>query len=51
MYQYETARLFEGEVTAETLKMRELVRRVEIVGTRLGEAADALADGAMKRWH
>lgn len=51
MYQYETARLFAGDVTAETLKMRELARRLETVGIRLGDAADALADGAMKRWH
>jgi hypothetical protein len=31
--------------------MRELVRRLDIAGERLSDAADALADGAMKRWH
>lgn len=51
LYQYEIAHLFASEMTAERMKTRELVRRLEIVGLRLGEAADALADGAMKRWH
>lgn len=51
MYQYEVAELLAEDMTAETFRTRELVRRLEIVGTRLGEAADALADGAMKRWH
>lgn len=50
MYQYEIAQLLSDEMSAETLKTRELLRRLEIVGTRLGDAADALADGAMKRW-
>jgi uncharacterized protein len=31
------------------LKRRELLRRLDVVGLRLGEAADALADGAVKR--
>jgi uncharacterized protein Yka (UPF0111/DUF47 family) len=51
LYQYEIAALFGSAMTAETMKTRELVRRLEIVGMRLGDAADALADGAMKRWH
>lgn len=50
-YQYEIAELFVGEVNADTFKSRELVRRLDIAGSRLSEAADALADGAMKRWH
>lgn len=50
-YQYEIAELFVDKVTAETFKRRELVRRLDIAGMRLSEAADALADGAMKRWH
>lgn len=50
-YQYEIAALFVDDITAETFKRRELVRRLDIAGTRLSEAADALADGAMKRWH
>lgn len=50
MYQYEIANLFADDMTAELMKTRELVRRLEIAGINLGEAADALADGAMKRW-
>lgn len=50
-YQYEIAELFADEITAETFKRRELARRLDIAGIRLSEAADALADGAMKRWH
>lgn len=49
MYQYEISRIFSGEITADALKERELVRRLEIVGVAIGEAADAIADGAMKR--
>ncbi|MET8865734.1 DUF47 family protein [Nonomuraea sp. NPDC049421] len=49
MYQYEISRIFSGELTAEAMKQRELVRRLEIVGVAIGEAADAIADGAMKR--
>ncbi|MGW5687920.1 DUF47 domain-containing protein [Nonomuraea sp. NPDC003754] len=49
MYQYEIARIFSGEVTADAMKERELVRRLEIVGMAIGDAADAIADGAMKR--
>lgn len=39
------------EVTSELLKQRELLRRLDLVGLRIGESADALADGAMKRSH
>ncbi|MCK2217966.1 DUF47 family protein [Actinomadura sp. ATCC 31491] len=50
MYQYEISRIFSGgELTPEAMKERELVRRLEIVGVAIGEAADAIADGAMKR--
>ncbi|MFI6504611.1 DUF47 domain-containing protein [Nonomuraea typhae] len=49
MYQYEISRIFSGEVTAVALKERELVRRLEIVGMAIGDAADAIADGSMKR--
>ncbi|MCF6472560.1 DUF47 family protein [Nonomuraea sp. MG754425] len=49
MYQYEISRIFSGEITADAMKERELVRRLEIVGMAIGEAADAIADGAMKR--
>lgn len=50
-YQYEIAELFVDEISAETFKRRELVRRLDIAGIHLAEAADSLADGAMKRWH
>lgn len=33
------------------LRRRELLRRIDITGLRLAEAADALADGAVKRSH
>ncbi|GAA4961207.1 uncharacterized protein Yka (UPF0111/DUF47 family) [Nonomuraea thailandensis] len=49
MYQYEISRIFSGEITTNAMKERELVRRLEIVGVAIGEAADAIADGAMKR--
>lgn len=49
MYQYEISRIFSGELTANAMKERELVRRLEIVGVAIGDAADAIADGAMKR--
>lgn len=43
------ADLFAQELSVEVLKERELLRRLDIVALRLGEAADALADGQMKR--
>lgn len=49
MYQLAMAELLSGELTSATLKCRELLRRLDVVGLRLGEAADALSDGAMKR--
>ncbi|MEQ4720422.1 DUF47 family protein [Nonomuraea sp. B19D2] len=49
MYQYEISRIFSAELTADAMKERELVRRLEIVGVAIGNAADAIADGAMKR--
>lgn len=36
-------------VDQELLARRELLRRVDVVGLRLAEAADALADGTIKR--
>ena len=49
LYQQQVAALFDLPLDAETLKHRELLRRLDVVGLRLGEAADALADGALKR--
>ncbi len=50
-YQVGMAALLTGEVTAEMLRCRELLRRLDVIGLRLGEAADAFADGAVKRSH
>jgi hypothetical protein len=41
--------LHEDEVTMHTLRQRELLRRLDVAGLRLGEAADALTSGALKR--
>lgn len=49
LYQEQLAELFDGPIDGETLKRRELLRRLDVVGLRLGEAAAALADGAFKR--
>lgn len=51
LYQYGIAELFAGDMSSERMKTRELLRRLEIVGSHIANAADALADGAMKRWH
>jgi uncharacterized protein Yka (UPF0111/DUF47 family) len=50
LYELELAALYRsGEATAELLKVRDLIRRLDVVGLRLGEAGDALADAAVKR--
>lgn len=41
----------DGPATTEILRRRELLRRVDVTGLRLAEAADVLADGAVKRSH
>ncbi len=48
-YQRSLAALYEGELEMATLKRRDLLRRLDIVGLQLGEAVGALSDGAMKR--
>ena len=48
-YQRSLAELYEGELEMVTLKRRDLLRRLDIVGLQLGEAVAALSDGAMKR--
>ncbi len=48
-YEEELASLFSAPITSETLKQRELLRRLDVVGLRLCEAADQLADGWLKR--
>jgi uncharacterized protein len=49
LYQHQMARLLDGDVSSGMLKRRELLRRLDVVGLRLGEAASALADGVLKR--
>ncbi len=50
-YQDGLAELLDGDepVTTGMMKRRQLLRRVDVLGLRLGEAADALADGIVKR--
>jgi hypothetical protein len=48
-YQDGLARIFDGELTMDTLKTRELLRRLDVIGLRLAEGADALLDGLIKR--
>lgn len=52
-YQRAMAGLLAGDepITGLVLRRRELLRRVDVVGLRLAEAADVLADGAVKRSH
>lgn len=48
-FQDAIAALLEKPVDSETLRQRELLRRLDVVGLRLGEAAGALGDGGLKR--
>ena len=50
LYDIELGRLFRGEPTMEVVQRRELLRRLDIVGLRINEAADRLSDAAIKRW-
>ena len=50
-YQHRLADLFDETLTVDVLKRRELLRRMDVVGIELGNAADMLADGALKRSH
>ena len=49
LYDVELGRLFHGELTMDVIKVRELLRRLDVVGLRLNEAADVLSDAAVKR--
>ncbi|WP_228645053.1 DUF47 domain-containing protein [Microtetraspora sp. AC03309] len=51
LYQTRLAELFAGPLEMDTLRRRELLSRLDAVGRRLGEAADALADAMLKRSH
>jgi hypothetical protein len=48
-FQDAIAALLEKPVDGDTLRQRELLRRLDVVGLRLGEAAGALGDGGLKR--
>lgn len=48
-YERAVAELFDRPMEMEVLRERELLRRLDVAGLRLHEAADALADGAWKR--
>lgn len=50
-YQAGLAELFNGAFEMDALRGRELLARLDAVGRRLGEAADALADAMLKRSH
>ncbi|MFC6881353.1 MULTISPECIES: DUF47 domain-containing protein [Actinomadura] len=45
------ADLFSGPFDVDVLRRRELLGRLDAVGRRLGEAADALSDAMLKRSH
>lgn len=49
-YQNGLTRVFDDELTMDTLKKREILRRVDSIGRRLSEAADTLLDGMIKRF-
>ncbi|MGJ6968807.1 DUF47 domain-containing protein [Streptosporangium sp. G11] len=51
LYQARLTELFAGPLDMDTLRRRELLSRLDAVGRRLGEAADALADAMLKRSH
>jgi uncharacterized protein len=48
-YHAAMSRLLHRELDIMAFRERELLRRLDVVGLRLGEAADALTDGALKR--
>ena len=48
-YQTTLGVLYGEPLSIDTLKHRDLLRRLDVAGLRLGEAADALTDGALKR--
>ncbi len=48
-YEVQLAGIFSGALSMDVLKLRELLRRLDVVGLRVGEAANALSDAAVKR--
>ncbi|UPK75591.1 DUF47 family protein [Nocardioidaceae bacterium SCSIO 66511] len=51
LYEDEIARILADENGVLALRKHELARRLDDVGRQLSQAADSIADGAMKRWH
>ncbi|MFI6791430.1 DUF47 domain-containing protein [Nonomuraea sp. NPDC050383] len=51
LHQARLTELFAGSLRMDTLRERELLGRLDAVGRRLGESADALADAMLKRSH
>ncbi len=49
-YQNGLTQVFSEPLTIDTLKIREILRRVDSIGSRLSEASDALLDGMIKRY-
>ncbi|MFT0761947.1 DUF47 domain-containing protein [Scrofimicrobium sp. R131] len=49
-YQNGLAEIFSEELSLETLKRREILRRVDSIGSRLIDAIDFLIDGMVKRY-
>ncbi|MFJ2521252.1 DUF47 domain-containing protein [Cellulosimicrobium cellulans] len=48
-YQAEFVRILRGPVTAQSLKQRELIKRLDAVARHIHDAADALTEGVVKR--
>lgn len=48
-YESGLATVYTGEITMDTLKTRDLLRRIDVIGLRLGESSDAILDGLVKR--
>lgn len=48
-YESELGQLFSEELSMDVLKRRELLRRLDVVGLRLDEAVNVLADATVKR--
>lgn len=48
-YHHAMSMLLNEDLTIQTVRQRELLRRLDVTGLRLGEAADALTFGALKR--
>lgn len=50
VYQNGVTKVFSEKLSIDTLKKREILRRIDSVGGRLTEASDALLDGMIKRY-